>query len=592
MNECEAVRDLLALRPDEWSAGERRQAEAHLETCPHCVAFFQAYAEQDLLIRAAPRVRLTPSQRAQLLSRTQREERRHKMHTRLSTVLGTATVFATLAALTLGLYLLFQGQDQPTVGAPAPTVEPLTTPDPSVVGPTPTLEPLITPSPTAVEPLATPEPPVFAGEIRIARLTLEPSTGEPISFTLGESDSADPLVLGKLYIPAEVHLALDWEVVALPSADWVVFVHLLNEAGQLVMQSDLAIDWPEQPCSEDESLGCTVTSEHEWVFPADFTPGLYSIVAGLYDSVTNPVGTTPPQVLLGQVQVLADEPVSEHTHVTLFIFSGRPNPTWSLTQAQDVELGQRLNAFPPADQPFEEFKRLGYAGFSLLLPAIENQPRQHVEVFEGIARVDTDDLVTFLADENRALEWWLLDTATGYVEDEVIEMARKELETPSTPAATITPAPTPTPDPVAVEGFAIYLTIQERSAALLAGADLDSLEIEKQPIISSDDILRYSRATHEIDLTASASQRINQLFVPVDGRGFVVSIGAERIYSGAFWTLASSLSFDGIVIQVPLLDESMRIQLGYPESLDLFQGEDLRSDSRILESLEQAGKLE
>ena len=140
--------------------------------------------------------------------------------------------------------------------------------------------------------------------------------------------------------------------------------------------------------------------------------------------------------------------------------------------------------------------------------------------------------------------------------------------------------------------FSIYLTTQEAPTASLSQADLDTLELEDQPILSSDDVLRYSRETHEILLTFSAYERINQLSVPTGGRGFVVCVGNERIYSGAFWASFSSQISDGVVIVIPLVDQSMQIQLGYPESLDLFKGEDFRSDVRILQSLERAGKLE
>jgi hypothetical protein len=191
-------------------------------------------------------------------------------------------------------------------------------------------------------------------------------------------------------------------------------------------------------------------------------------------------------------------------------------------------------------------------------------------------------------------------TQAPTIEDEAIETVRTELETPATPAVsatqiptrTPTPIPTPTPEPEAIGEFAIYLASQERSAGLLSQADLDSVELEEEPIISGADIIRYTEATHTVVLTSSASERISQLLAPVDGRFFVVTVGSERIYGGAFWTLASSLIFDGVVIEVPLVGQPMRIQLGYPESRDVFTGKDPRADKRILRALEQAGKLE
>lgn len=165
--------------------------------------------------------------------------------------------------------------------------------------------------------------------------------------------------------------------------------------------------------------------------------------------------------------------------------------------------------------------------------------------------------------------------------------------TPTLPSTEVVTAatvpPTPTVEPISVGEFSIYLTAQEMSTS---ETELNSLELEKRPILSSDDITRYSKDTHEIYLTSPAYERISQLFVPTGGRGFVVCVGRERIYSGAFWTMLSSQSFDGVAIWVPLMDKhAIQMKLGYPGPFD-FRGEDPRSDPRILRSLEQAGKLE
>jgi len=37
------------------------------------------------------------------------------------------------------------------------------------------------------------------------------------------------------------------------------------------------------------------------------------------------------------------------------------------------------------------------------------------------------DQVTWLADQDRTLERWLVDTAAGHVEPDIIEVVRKEL---------------------------------------------------------------------------------------------------------------------------------------------------------------------
>ena len=149
--------------------------------------------------------------------------------------------------------------------------------------------------------------------------------------------------------------------------------------------------------------------------------------------------------------------------------------------------------------------------------------------------------------------------------------------------------------PSEATGFSIHLLADEVPATELSIADLTDLELQEEPILSGDDIIRYSRDTHEIELTAEAYQRIQQLFtLPAKVRGipFVVCVGADRIYAGAFWTPVSSISFDGVVICQPFdLDERViRIVLGYP-SPEAFTGKDPRSDLRVLQSLEAAGKL-
>jgi len=144
-------------------------------------------------------------------------------------------------------------------------------------------------------------------------------------------------------------------------------------------------------------------------------------------------------------------------------------------------------------------------------------------------------------------------------------------------------------------GFSIYLLADEIPTSELSKVDLHALELQEEPLLSIDDVITYSKGTHEIEVTAEAYERIQQLYslpVKVDGMPFVVCMGRDPVYAGAFWTPVSSLSFDGVIICPPFdRDECViRIGLGYPTS-EAFRGEDPRSDPRILQSLEAAGKL-
>ena len=143
-----------------------------------------------------------------------------------------------------------------------------------------------------------------------------------------------------------------------------------------------------------------------------------------------------------------------------------------------------------------------------------------------------------------------------------------------------------------VGGFAIYLAAQSVETSQLAKMDIDSIPREDMPVITMDDIISYSRDTHEIELSSSAYDRLMQMGVPVDGRPFVVCLDGKPVYAGAFWVKWSSLCFDGVVIMLPSLTGTPVIQLspGYPDP-GFFKGKDPRSNKKIFRSLEVAGKL-
>jgi hypothetical protein len=141
------------------------------------------------------------------------------------------------------------------------------------------------------------------------------------------------------------------------------------------------------------------------------------------------------------------------------------------------------------------------------------------------------------------------------------------------------------------EGFAIYLAKVDIPPSKMEA--LSHVELADQPIISIKDVITYNAQTHELKLTASAFERISQLDVPVRGKSFVVCVDRQPIYSGAFWTPISSISFDGVTIWKPYSFQGppvITLELGYPSS-SFYGGDDPRNRTEILRSLEQEGKL-
>jgi hypothetical protein len=150
---------------------------------------------------------------------------------------------------------------------------------------------------------------------------------------------------------------------------------------------------------------------------------------------------------------------------------------------------------------------------------------------------------------------------------------------------------TATLTPLTEEGFAIYLLAENISPQI--PADLDLMELAQHPILSGNEIISYTSATHEIELTQQGYEAIAALSLPVTGLSFMVCVNHQPIYPGSFWPGYSSLSFDGIVIDPILATEEhpvIHIQLGYPGS-DFYTAVDPRSDLRILQALEDSGKL-
>jgi len=157
--------------------------------------------------------------------------------------------------------------------------------------------------------------------------------------------------------------------------------------------------------------------------------------------------------------------------------------------------------------------------------------------------------------------------------------------------------------PSSGEGFAIYLPIEDIKASQVTS--LSALHPSAGPLVSTKDIVSYSRDTHEIELRAQAYSRLDGIVgmakVPTWGKVFIVCVDRRPVYWGAFWPAYSSQSFDGIIIPTPLgitltpsggttVANSIQIGMGYPTG-SFYQGEDPRSDPAIMKSLRDAGKL-
>jgi hypothetical protein len=76
---------------------------------------------------------------------------------------------------------------------------------------------------------------------------------------------------------------LDWQSMGVPSGDYTAFVHLVNDQGQLVAQSDLTPQGGFAPTSSWKA-DSPISDRHGLILPDDLPPGDYTLHAGLYRS--------------------------------------------------------------------------------------------------------------------------------------------------------------------------------------------------------------------------------------------------------------------------------------------------------------------
>lgn len=258
--------------------------------------------------------------------------------------------------------------------------------------------------------------------------------------------------------------------------------------------------------------------------------------------------------------------------VSLHIYSGLPDPMWTLDGAQVDALSALIESLA-AGAPVQAPSNLGYRGFS-----VEVAGGARVTAAGGTVGRTVGDAPEWFADPERTVERWLLASGEGVLRPAEVEIVKGDLEPVLDPVEE-GPADRPM-------GFALTLAKVAPADAQALG-DLAAVPLEAKPLLVGADFTSYDVTDHTFTLTPEAEARLIAINLPTSGRAFVVSVDQERIYAGAFWTPLSSLSYDGVTILLlegfgPIANDGVyRIELGYPGS-SFFNGPDPRSDPRIL----------
>ncbi|MFJ9696509.1 hypothetical protein [Kitasatospora sp. NPDC101183] len=117
-----------------------------------------------------------------------------------------------------------------------------------------------------------------------------------------------------------------------------------------------------------------------------------------------------------------DEEGRSRMFVEVDLYSGRPNPRFSLEAGAAAELARRLGALAADGGGGRPYDGLGYRGLRVLGGAEE------VLLSGGVVTVrGPGGSARRLRDPGRELERWLLDRGAGELDPEVVAEARREL---------------------------------------------------------------------------------------------------------------------------------------------------------------------
>jgi len=110
----------------------------------------------------------------------------------------------------------------------------------------------------------------------------------------------------------------------------------------------------------------------------------------------------------------ADPESGGHTlRIELDMFSGRPNPEWTLTPTQGAELDGIAASLPVMAAPPPPFDGLGYRGIVATDPA---RPGWSLVAFHDTVHLGTAGGIEVRTDPGATVERWLLGTAPADID--------------------------------------------------------------------------------------------------------------------------------------------------------------------------------
>lgn len=117
------------------------------------------------------------------------------------------------------------------------------------------------------------------------------------------------------------------------------------------------------------------------------------------------------------------ESIAARCEVELDIFSGMPNPTWVLTNAEADTLVKKLAGLSRTSAT-ELSGNLGYRGF--IVQCTQGADAQLIRIQAGTVHISEGARNVYAYDKDRQIERWLLNTGKPHLNNELFEIAERE----------------------------------------------------------------------------------------------------------------------------------------------------------------------
>lgn len=111
--------------------------------------------------------------------------------------------------------------------------------------------------------------------------------------------------------------------------------------------------------------------------------------------------------------------------VELDVFSGRENPTWTLSEQQGRKLRSMIRGLSSTTSRSAQGDGLGYRGFSVHFRSTAAE--SVLNVYRKVVKWKEHDKAMYYIDPERSLERWLLSTGKRSVEPELYKHLLKEV---------------------------------------------------------------------------------------------------------------------------------------------------------------------